>query len=675
MKYRKILVPFFSALCLGICQCLFAQENLNIKFGKISPDDFKISVPKYDTGANAVIIANVGKTTFEGNNKGFFSIVFTRFTRVKIINKNGFNVADYSIYLTDFRNGTLERVTDLKAVTYNLENGTIQQTKLEDKSIFDEKSSKYTQVKKFTMPALKEGSIYDLTYTVKSNYFSDPPTWNFQGTYPCLWSEYEATIPSMFHYLLKKRGDDHYDMYTSKAVMQTYGIHRSGGAIETDDMINVSCTSFQNRWVKKNVPAFKAQPFVSSVTNYLSSIYFELEYFKQDEEHEKDIEIKTWSEESHRLLNLADFGLELSQSNSWMDEELQIVTAGSANNEEEIKRIFHLIRDNFLCTDHTAIYTNNALKDVYKKRAGNVAELNLLLVAMLRHQHMAADPAILSTRDNGVVSNIPLIYEYNYLICIVKVGEKIFKLDASQPFNAFGNLTSDCYNWSGRIINEDRPDSINLSPDSVTETKMTNVVIINDEKGRLNGNIRTTYGNDDSYDIREEIKKTSSKEYFKKVQTGYLDITVSNEQIDSLNKPDFPLAVQYDIDFKDLKDDDIFYFSPILNGNFKTNPFAAAERLYPVEIPYKMDYTFLLTMEIPKGFRVDELPKSARVKLNENEGMFEYLTQQNTDNIQMRVHLKLNKATFSTDDYATLRDFFAFVVKKESEQIVFKKSP
>jgi hypothetical protein len=33
----------------------------------------------------------------------------------------------------------------------------------------------------------------------------------------------------------------------------------------------------------------------------------------------------------------------------------------------------------------------------------------------------------------------------------------------------------------------------------------------------------------------------------------------------------------------------------------------------------------------------------------------------------------LKKANFNPEDYATLRDFFAYVVKKEAEQIVFKK--
>ena len=78
-------------------------------------------------------------------------------------------------------------------------------------------------------------------------------------------------------------------------------------------------------------------------------------------------------------------------------------------------------------------------------------------------------------------------------------------------------------------------------------------------------------------------------------------------------------------------------------------------------------------MQVPTGYKVDELPKSARVALNNNEGMFQYLIQQTDDHIQLMCKLKLNKATFGPDDYETLRNFFAFVVEKESEQIVFKK--
>lgn len=106
---------------------------------------------------------------------------------------------------------------------------------------------------------------------------------------------------------------------------------------------------------------------------------------------------------------------------------------------------------------------------------------------------------------------------------------------------------------------------------------------------------------------------------------------------------------------------------------YKENPFKSAERKYPVEMPYTLDEIYIFNMEIPTGYVVEEIPKSARVALNEKEGMFEYLIEKNDDGIHMRSRIKLNKAVFSSEDYNTLRDFFAFIVKKQNEQIVFKK--
>ena len=118
---------------------------------------------------------------------------------------------------------------------------------------------------------------------------------------------------------------------------------------------------------------------------------------------------------------------------------------------------------------------------------------------------------------------------------------------------------------------------------------------------------------------------------------------------------------------------DIVYFNPLLGEAIKKNLFTAAERFYPVEMPYTQNNVYSMSMEILTGYKVDELPKSTRVMLNEDEGMFEYLITNDGANIQMRTRLLIKKANFLNEDYQTLRDFYAFIVNKEAEQIVFKK--
>ncbi|HLK31416.1 MAG TPA: DUF3858 domain-containing protein, partial [Puia sp.] len=102
-------------------------------------------------------------------------------------------------------------------------------------------------------------------------------------------------------------------------------------------------------------------------------------------------------------------------------------------------------------------------------------------------------------------------------------------------------------------------------------------------------------------------------------------------------------------------------------------PFKAADRKYPVEMLQPVNETYTLSAEVPSGYVVDELPKSVKVAYNNTEGIFEYLIQKSENEIQLRYRIKLNKATFPSDEYDTLRDFYAYVVKKLSEQVVFKK--
>lgn len=90
-------------------------------------------------------------------------------------------------------------------------------------------------------------------------------------------------------------------------------------------------------------------------------------------------------------------------------------------------------------------------------------------------------------------------------------------------------------------------------------------------------------------------------------------------------------------------------------------------------MPYVSDEVFTLNWAIPQGYEVDELPKSARATLNGTDGYFEYILQQSDSYIQFRFRLQLKKANFQPEEYATLREFFDLVVKKQAEQIVLKK--
>lgn len=648
----------------------FAQQKSPVKFGKISPEDFDLSKNNFDTSVSAVVISDIGSSEFEGNTKGWFTLVYKHQERIKILNKNGFEAANVEIPLY-FDGKDEERLDNLKAYTYNLENGNVVKTELSSSVVFKDKLSKNLVVKKFTFPAVKEGSIIEYSYTVNSDFLFNLQPWIFQGSYPRLWSEYNVSLPQFFVYVTLGQG---YQPYFIKDESQTFGTFHVSipGGTSANENFTLSGTVNNFRWVMKDVPSLKEEAFTSTIRNHISKIEFQLSQYRFPEQPTQDI-MGNWQTVSEKMLQREDFGATLNKNNNWLDDGMKPILAAATDNLDKAKRIYAYVRDNFTCTDHSDLYLNNSLKTIFKNKSGSVADINLLLLAMLHHENIEADPIILSTRNHGFANDIyPLMPRFNYVIAGANINGTPVYLDASYSSLGFGKLPSECYNGYGRIIGKD-PILVALQADSLKEIKTTSVFMFSDDKGNVEGSFKTSPGYYESLDIREKVKDKGEAEFFKKIRSEYNSgLDIKAPAIDSLKLPEQPLTIHYDFKMNDM-DQDIIYFNPMFAEGYKSNFFKAAERRYPIEMPYTFDETYLLTMEIPQNYTVEEIPKSAKVSFNDGEGFFEYIINKSADHILLRSRVVMNKANFSAEDYNSLRDFFGYVVKKHSEQIVLKK--
>ena len=118
----KLKVVFLFA-CLFCHYIIIAQPNK--KFGIVKPEDFTIKSALIDSSTNAIILYDVGTCEFEGNSNGWFSIVYTKHTRIKILNKNGYDAATVKELLYVRDKSSEELFEDLKASTFNLVNNAV----------------------------------------------------------------------------------------------------------------------------------------------------------------------------------------------------------------------------------------------------------------------------------------------------------------------------------------------------------------------------------------------------------------------------------------------------------------------------------------------------------------------------------------------------------------------
>jgi transglutaminase-like putative cysteine protease len=499
MFLTKGRFPVFMALAiLFSAPMVFGQKKSKnptdeefpppVKFGVVTPDDFKSDLYAFDTAAPAVIIFDKGYSYFKESKEGWFQLIFEKKQRIKIVNKNGMDAANFVI--SQYKNGKAEEKIDkLVAVTYNLENDKVIETPLNPSDIYKDQMSKNVNYLKFGLPAVKEGSIIEVSYTVISDFLFNLRSWNFQGEYPRVHSEYTTRIPDFFVYAGFKDGYLPFTHSSSNKAFKSFTILIPGKtAYESNERISLSTNETETRMVMQNVPAFKPEKFITTTSNYMSRVRYQLSEYRFPNQDPRPV-MSTWPKLAEELLKDEEFGAAFAKNNSWLQEDLKKITNEASTDLEKAKAIYNYWRTNFTLTSEGGKYMTDNPKNIWKNRKGNTADGNLMLTLLLKTAGLKADPFILSTRDNGWANDFyPLINEYNYVVSKLTVDEKVYYLDATQPLLGFGFLPLECYNGHGRAITA-MPLAEYLNADNVLESKNTYITMFNSEENPWKVNV------------------------------------------------------------------------------------------------------------------------------------------------------------------------------------------
>ncbi|WGH74072.1 hypothetical protein P8625_08045 [Tenacibaculum tangerinum] len=120
----------------------------DIKFGKVSKEELEEKLYPLDSTAHAAYLLKDRRTYFQYDSNNGFQVFTDYHERIKIYSKEGFEYATKNIVYYEPDAGDSEKISSLKAYTFNLENGAIDKQKLSKKDVFEEKLNKYRSQKK-----------------------------------------------------------------------------------------------------------------------------------------------------------------------------------------------------------------------------------------------------------------------------------------------------------------------------------------------------------------------------------------------------------------------------------------------------------------------------------------------------------------------------------------------
>ena len=652
----------------------FVGNAQKLELGKVTIAELEQKQHSIDTSAVASIIFQKGEVRFEELIGRSVGIKTTVTAKIKIYKTDGFSWANLSIPLSS---GTksLETVSIDEAFTYNLVNGKIVKTKLGKEGVFIEKTNKFINIEKFTFANVKIGSVIEYKYSISSPLQLNLRDWYFQKEIPVDYSEYTTNIPEYFNFKEHQKG------YLKPKVM-TDMVERSNGffsnyysfhkAAQNQPVSSTSFTDYVTKYVLTSVPALKKELFVSNINDFTTAISLELISVRYPNQTTQSISTN-WKSVINTIYNNGSFNAEMNKTR-YFEDEIKEVINGIIEPYQKISAVLAFVKKKVKWNNYTGFYCSDGVKKAYADGSGNVAEINLMLIAMLRNCGINASPVLLSTRSNGIAT-YPSISAFDYVIAAAKIANETFLLDATEKYSMPNILPKRDLNWYGRLIDKDSvSEQIDLIPKALSATNN----ILNFKIGAKNiieGNLKRQFTNYNAFNFREDYLATSKDTYIENLENKCSNSEISDYE--RVNDNDLSKPIVESFSFKNDKMLDIIankiYVSPLLFLGLKQNPFKEEMREYPIDLVFPTSEQFSVNIEIPEGYVVESLPKSINITTGDNIVFFKYLISVNNDTINLLITSSNNEALISPDYYEILKDFYRQMVEKQNEKIVLIK--
>jgi hypothetical protein len=636
----------------------FAQKD-PIKFGKLNDLELNMTVYDKDTSAAAVIIADYGQAEIIYRDNVGFQLEVSRHKRIKILKNDGLEWAKGKIRLYSSNSGTDENLSSFKASTYNMENGKMVETKLSRKELITEQESKNYTLKKFAMPNVKIGSVIEYDYSIYSPFIFNLDNWYFQDEIPVIWSELRTKIPEYIDF--KKATGGYFQPTISEDTQTNYTIPGT----------NFSFTNYCQRIVFQDVPAFMDEKYITTPKDYLSRVEFEIRSTHFPNRMIEDYST-TWEKIGENLMKDENFGLALNRHGIVKELTDQINQSDSLI--VKINKAVSLIKRQMKWDESYGVHTSKTLREAFNKNQGNMSEINLLLVNLLRSVGIDACPVLFSTRNHGLIRPYyPMIGAFNGVLASVKMNGKDILIDATSAFYKPGEIPPSFINGKGLKISDGKVEWIPLlNTEQFATISMTNLKI---ENNQVKAEIIQNNVSSSGARLRNKIAKQGKQQFIDDFKKNTSDWDIKEYTIENDEDISKPLVEKITVENFNQVDasGDMIYIPSVVSSEKETNPFASDTRLYPVDFGVPISERNILNIAIPDGYNVEELPKEIKLVLPDNAASFVYLARKNGTIIQISSTLKITRTSYQPSEYVLLKEFYKNVIAKYGEQIVLKK--
>lgn len=576
------------------------------------------------------------------------------------------NIEDNGIVKISLSSG--EKIKDISARTISPD-GNIKV--LEEKDFFTSTAQTgikgYEELKNitFTFPGLEKNCIIEYNLTIDKDYPFLYDSWDIQDKDPKLLNVYSLTVPKIL-ILKESQGGAGWDwnfyFANSESVRPEVLKNVNSDGTITGEMMTYT-------WTKKEIPGIEVEPAMPPIRNYTQQVKFAPNDFK------------SWNEMA-KWYYKKRFEPKMSSSSA-VSQLANSLTAGCKNDDGKIDSIFKYVREIKYINTNIMVsgITPHSPEDIIETGYADSKDKSILLISLLNAAGIKAKPVLVRTNNLSALNTEFPAWYFNHMIVKAELPNKIYWLDASDPFAAAGDLPYNDEGVTALVLNPDGSCNFADLPQSLAKDNSTeynvNLAINKDHNGIFTVNIK--FKGECNSEMGEIFKEKTNKEIEeycrKQVADHFLNAELSNCKFTSINDsiPSSVLSFEMKVPgiLKDQQGVLMLDYDPF--HLFKNLSWLVKEkRNYPVQLDYPYQIKKYCEISFPDGM-IKNLTQPKETEINTQQFVYKKrFLNTGTDKLVVTEEAKINNKVISTSYYPEIRSYIETINKKSAEQLFIK---
>lgn len=511
-----------------------------------------------------------------------------------------------------------------------------------------------------------EGAVFGYESTTEERSIFSQDVWAFQNRLPVLSSRYGLTLPAG---------------WVAKSV--TFNHASVTPAVSGSTYV----------WELGNLPPIAPEPSSPRVSSLAPRIAVSF-YSPADKPASNFKTFTTWAQVSYWLTELHDAQ---SAPNDAIVEKTRQLTANARTELDKIRAVASYVQSIRYIAIAIGVNRGGGMRprtaaEVFAKGYGDCKDKANLMRAMLKVLNITSYPVGIYSGDPDYVRDEwASPNQFNHCIIAIKVSDetqvatvaihptlgRLLMFDATDEDTRVGDLP-DHEQGSWALIVAGESGSLLRMPVTPVESNVLERRIEANlmADGSLAAKIQETANGKWASGYRSEFRRSSRSDY-QKVIEGWVSAGATAAKVSKLEPRDDSSAGHFklDIDFEapsygQLMQNRLLVFKPAIVSRRESLALTDAKRKHPVVLTSNA-YSETLSLKLPAGFAVDELPDA--VKLDTIFGSYATTYEVKDGHLVFTRKLVQKAMTIPVDQYAAVRSFFEKIRAAEQSPVVLAK--